>query len=389
MRILLHMGDPYVIDNPCTKRMRAFREQFESHGHEVVILAPDTGSSEKAPGVVYCKTLPLKKKTSFYRLLNAGSFALQSIKEAKKTGSIDVVLTTCPPPLINLSGWVIARSKHAKLIYDVRDIWPDVALEMKSFSEKSIYCRVFAWIKKFMLKHADLVTAVSQGKVSKLSSEAGNKPVVYISNGFDRHFLDNQMNEELYGRLSLFPGFKCIYVGNLGLAQGLMQLLQIAERAQENNLNASFILYGSGAEEKQLKEYVIKQKIKNVHFEGRLPNKDMYTVLKAGDMSFVPLVNGNLKDSIPTKMYESLGSGCPVLLVAEGDSVKILRDTGYGIAVSPYREAELWEAFLKLYHRDEAVTEKKEYAVNLMKNKYSLDIWAKKLVEEAVQLCSE
>lgn len=381
MRLLLHMGDPYVVDNPCTKRMRTFKEEFEKYGHEVIIMAPELADIKSEEGVIYCKTPPLKKKTSFYRLINGIGFAIQSIKEAKKIGKIDAVLTTCPPPLINIAGWYIARRKHAKLIYDVRDIWPDVAVEMGSFTTKSIYYQVFDFIKKFMVKHADMITAVSDGKVEKLSALAKRKKVVCIPNGFYEPFLENSINEKLYNKIKSYCGIKCIYVGNLGLAQGLMQLLEIAEKCKKNGLEASFVIYGSGAEEKQLKEYVHSKNLDNVHFEGRLPNKDMYTVLKAGDFSFVPLVNANLKDSIPTKLYESLGVGCPVLLAAEGDSVKVLKETGYGVAFSPYNSEELWNGFLKLFHREQDILKKKDYAMEIIRDKYSLRTSARKLLK--------
>ena len=381
MRLLLHMGDPYVIDNPCTKRMRTFKEEFEKQGHEVIILAPETINAKAEEGVVYCKTPPLKKKTSFYRLINGIGFAIQSVNEARKIGKIDVVLTTCPPPLINIAGWYIARRKHAKLIYDVRDIWPDVAVEMGSFSEKSIYYIVFNFIKKFMVRHADLITAVSDGKVEKLSALTKRKRVVCVSNGFYEPFLENSINENLFSKIKNYRGVKCIYVGNLGLAQGLMQLLEIAEKCKKNDLEVSFVIYGSGAEEKQLKEYVHNKRLDNVHFEGRLPNKDMYTVLKAGDFSFVPLVNANLKDSIPTKLYESLGVGCPVLLAAEGDSVNVLKEAGYGVVVSPYNSEELWNGFLKLFHKEQCIFEKKDFAMEIIRERYSLRTSARKLMK--------
>ena len=381
MRLLLHMGDSYVIDNPCTKRMRTFKEEFEKQGHEVLIMAPGLVNAKSEDGVIYCKTPPLKKKTGFYRLINGIGFAVKSVEEAKKIGKIDVVLTTCPPPLINVAGWYISRRKHAKLIYDVRDIWPDVAVEMGSFGKKSIYYKVFNFIKKFMVRHADMIIAVSDGKVEKLSALENRKKVVCIPNGFYEQFLENSINDNLFNKIKSYCGIKCIYVGNLGLAQGLMQLLEIAEKCKKNDLEASFVIYGTGAEEKQLKEYVYEKKLDNVHFEGRLPNKDMYTVLKAADFSFVPLVNANLRDSIPTKLYEALGVGCPVILAAEGDSVKVLNETGYGVAVSPYNSEELWNGFLKLFYKEQDILEKKDYAMELIKDKYSLRVSARKLMK--------
>lgn len=380
------MGDPYLVDNPCTKRMRAFRDEFIANGYEVVIMAPDTEGIEYEDYVTYCPTIGLKKKTTIYRLLNSMCFALSSIGYSLKAGHIDVVITTCPPPLINMAGWLIAKIKRAKLVYDVRDIWPDVALEMGSFSEKSLYSKVFAFIRNFMLKHSDLTVAVSPGKVKNLMQYVKGIACTDVLNGFDNKFLNNEMNPKLMTKYVDRDTFKCVYIGNLGLAQGLHQLLYIAEKAQNQMLKAEFFLYGSGAEEEDLKQYVKEHELSNVFFEGRLPNADMLTVLKTVDMSFVSLVNGKLKDSVPTKLYEALGVGCPVLLAAEGDSADILRESTLGVAVRPNNETELWNGFTELYENIEEYRERAVCAQNLMRGKYSRQVASVKMMGEIEKL---
>lgn len=376
------MGDPYLIDNPCTKRVRAFKEALRQRGFEVVIMAPAIKGIEKDAEVTYCFTVPLRKKNVFYRLANGLSFAVSSVCSLRKAGKIDIVLTTAPPALISMAGWVMAKIKHARLVYDVRDIWPDVALEMGEFAENSIYYKVFRFIRDFMLRHADLVTAVSDGKVRRLKEYAPQKRIVKIPNGFDVRFLENQLNEELYQKIKGNGRFTCVYTGNLGLAQGLKQLLDIAQRAKEKGLDADFLLYGSGAEEQELRAYVRAHQLDHVFFGGRLSNQDIYTVLKAADISFVPLVNGNLKDSIPTKIYEALGTGCPVLLAAEGDAASVLKESELGIAVCPGRPEELWDAYLQLYRNRGQMERLKSYAVKLMEGKFSIQSSARLLAEE-------
>jgi glycosyltransferase involved in cell wall biosynthesis len=367
--------------------MAAFRKEMETQGHTVYTLVPETQGIDHEDNIIYCKTPPMKKKTTLYRMLNSMGLAISSVKEAKKIKNIDVVLTTCPPPLINMAGWHIAKSHKAKLVYDVRDVWPDVALEMGSFSAGSIYARVFAYIRDFMLKKADLVTAVSPGKVNKLKGYSGKDNIVQISNGYNVEFKNNKINEELYKKIKDRGSYICIYIGNLGLAQGLSQLLNIAAKCKEEKIEATFLLYGSGAEEKLLKEYVEDNKLTNVSFEGRLPNKDMYTVLKAADLSFVSLVSENLKDSIPTKLYEALGVGCPVLLAAAGDSADVLNETGLGIAIKPNDDGALWNAFIKLHDNRQEYEQYKDKAVHLMETKYSLQTSAKRLISEIEKIC--
>lgn len=383
------MGDPYLIDNPCTKRVRAFKEALRQRGFEVVIMAPAIKRIEKDAEVTYCFTVPLRKKNVFYRLANGLSFAVSSVCSLRKAGKIDIVLTTTPPALISMAGWVMAKIKHARLVYDVRDIWPDVALEMGEFTENSIYYKIFRYIRDFMLRHADLVTAVSDGKVSRLKEYAPQKRIVKIPNGFDVRFLENQLNGELYQKIKGNGRFTCVYTGNLGLAQGLKQLLDIARRAKEEGLDADFLLYGSGAEEQELRAYVRELQLEHVFFGGRLSNQDIYTVLKAADISFVPLVNGNLKDSIPTKIYEALGIGCPVLLAAEGDAASVLKESELGIAVCPGRPEELWDAYLQLYRNRGQMERLKNDAAKLMEGKYSIQCSARMLAEEMLRLCGE
>ena len=373
MRVILHMGDPYPNESPAAKRIRAFYDVLTEHGHHVTVIAPDYRDEKiEVAGTIFCPTIRMKKKTTLMRMMNQLSFAFSSVLYARKAEKADVVLTTSPPVLISMGGWLIAKMKRAKLVYDVRDIWPDVALEMGSFSEGSLFCRIFAFIRDFMLKHSDLVTAVSPGKVKKLKTYEPDANVVLVTNGLDEQFLENTYKPEIaeqYGLTS--SGFHCVYIGNLGWAQGLTQLLQLAERAKANGLDARFLLFGSGVEEEALRRYAEEHKLDNVVFAGRLPNSQMFTVLKAAQLSFVSLVNDKLKDSVPTKLFEALGVGCPVLLSAAGDSADILNACKLGIAVQPNRDDDLWNAFMELYSNLDQYWQHRENARNVIMNRYS------------------
>ena len=372
MRIILHMGDPYPDESPAAKRIRAFYDVLTAHGQKVTVMAPDYRDVKvKQEGTVFCPAVKMKKKTTLMRLLNQLSFAFSSVLYSAIVGKADVVLTTSPPVLISMAGWLIAKMKRAKLVYDVRDIWPDVALEMGSFSEKSFFYKSFAFIRDFMLKHSDLVTAVSPGKVEKLRKYAPNADVVFVTNGLDEKFLENTYRYETAEKYALTSGFNCVYIGNIGWAQGLMQLMYLAERAKGNGLDARFLLFGSGVEEESLRRYAEEHKLDNVVFAGRLPNADMFTVLNAAQLSFVSLVNENLKDSVPTKLFEALGVGCPVLLSAVGDSVDILKESKLGIAVLPNRDDELWNAFLEIYSNRDKYSQNYDHARSIIMTRYS------------------
>ncbi len=385
LKIIIHMGDRYPGDGPNAKRMRNFYEMLTRRGHQVSILAPAGKDTSDVPrGVYLCPAVPLTSKSTVNRFLNAISYGIASVARAFRMGKADVVITSCPPALISPFGWVVARCKRAKLVYDVRDIWPDVAWEMGSFQKKSIYSRMFSFIRDFMLGHADLTIAVSEGKVRKLRSYRPRAEVIQIPNGFDPHFLENREAPNVVERFRLDEVFTCVYMGNIGLAQGLDQLLYVAEKAEKFRLRVQFLLFGSGVAEADLKRHVKQHGLAHVHFPGCLPGEKVYTVLRHAGMSFVPLANEHMTDSIPTKMYEALGVGCPVLLAAAGDSVSILSETGLGVAVVPNDKGALWNAFLHMYQSMGKISENREKAMLLMRTKYSLGRSAETLEKELV-----
>lgn len=376
MRILLHTEEYLPTALACAIRMDVFADQLRKLGHDVTVIAGSNHLQEKADihraGVIYAPTMRMRKKTTLFRLLSNLSFAVSSVFCAVGTGKFDVVITTSPPPLVSISGWLIAKMKGAKLIYDVRDIWPDVALEMGSFSEKSIFCRVFRWITNFMYRKADLITTVSPGKVRKLCGkleESARSKVRLISNGYDLRNDQETQDGTAVEQYGLKDRFTCVYIGNVGLAQGLGSLLEIAEKTKHRDVQ--FLIFGNGAQKEILEAEAKKNGLEQVRFCGNLPHEQVASVLKHAKISYIPLKNGNMKDSVPTKLYESLAMGCPVLLAAVGDSAEILEDCGLGFSVPPEHTREIVERFDAMVEQYDEICRNRSAAMQIIREKYS------------------
>ena len=377
MRILIHSDEYYPTCQACAYRMKVFAETFSDLGDDVTVIASSANKDNGIVGeskerIIYSPTVKMKKKTTLMRMVSNLSFAVTSVFSSFKAGGIDVVITTSPPPLISLSGWLIARLKRAKLVYDVRDIWPDVALEMNSFSKGSVFCKVFRWITSFMYKHADMVTTVSPGKVEKICGklpEDRRNKVYLIGNGFDESVLNGEIDESVVQKYELDKKFSCVYIGNIGLAQGLDSLLDLA--AKTTHRDVQFLVFGMGAEREMLEQRAKREGLNNVRFCGVLPHENVFTVLKYAKLSYIPLKNANMKDSVPTKIYEALGLGCPVLLVAEGDSCNIVHESEFGRCISPDNIELLPTTFDNIVENYEKLMKHQTYAMQLMKSKYS------------------
>jgi len=232
---------------------------------------------------------------------------------------------------------------------------------MNSFSESSIYCRVFRWITGFMYRKADLVTTVSSGKVAKIRSKLPEQQadkVRMVANGFDERVLESETDTALIQKYGILDRFTCIYIGNIGMAQGIDVLLRLAEETKHKDIQ--FLIFGTGVEKEAIASLAKKRKLDNLRFCGLLAHEKVATLLQSANISIIPLKSKNMKDSIPSKLYEALGIGCPVLLIAEGDACKIVDEAQLGCYAPPDKPEEIVRVFDEMIDNYELYAQRRE-----------------------------
>ena len=369
MRLLFLTDSFRPSRSACANRACVLVDVMIEAGIDVQVLASSDSllgapiNYEKPSYVTFFETFPLQEKTLVNRLKNNFGGQRTSIKAAEGMGDFDVVMCTTPPLLLTTSATAIAKKKRARLVLDVRDIWPDVAYEMGSFTPASPYGRFFSHIARKGFAAADIVTTVSAGKVAKLSGRVADPGMVrLVPNGIDESFVETTEDPSVVERFRLNDGKICCYVGNIGLAQGLGTLLGIAAARPD----VRFLLFGAGADRQALEDRSARDGIGNVEFCGTIDARGVYTVLKHAALSYVPLVSSRLRDSIPTKLYECISCGCPVLLAAQGDSVSLLDETGLGTHAAPEDSEGLLRAFNALLGRGFTEEEKAAAAAAML-----------------------
>lgn len=393
MRILYLTDSFRPSRSACANRTVVLVDALREAGHDVQVLA-SSDSLLNAPDhytspdyVTYFETFPLKEKTFVNRLKNNFGGQKASVKASRSMGDFDVVICTTPPLLLTTSAMKIAREKHAKLVLDVRDIWPDVAFEMGSFTPRSPYGIFFSRIANKGFKSADLIVSVSPGKVEKLRERVSSRNVLLVPNGIDEGFIDGDLDVDVLSRYGIDVNSEtCVYVGNIGLAQGLGTLLDIAKKRPHVN----FLLFGDGADKKALEKRTQEERLSNVLFCGSVGACEVRSVLASASLSFIPLVSSRLKDSIPTKLYESLACGCPVLLAAAGDSATLLDESGLGMHAAPEDQEELLACFDAILSRGYSADEREKASCWVLKN-HSRQRFAQDLVRGVANLetCDE
>ena len=375
---------------PGTKRIDSFARNLTKKYNVIILTGKHNKKKEykeisRDYKIFYCPIISSGKKSAFRRFLEHISFAITSFFVGiTKVQKVDYVVTTSPPPLISYSGYLISKIKRSKLIYDVRDIWPDVAVEMNSFTKNSIYYKIFYKIANFMYKKSDFITTVSPGKVMKIKNyckelKESSKKVLYIPNGLDDEFLESKINSKLIKEYNLDKKNTICYIGNVGLAQNLDVLLDASKKLDKSY---QILIFGDGAKKKELENRIKSENINNVKCCGKIDYSDVYTILNNSKISFISLKNNNMIDSIPTKIFDAIGAGCPVLLLASGDSCKIIDETKFGEHIND--EKKLKNTICYMIKNHEKYMIHRQESLNIIKHKYMRNKIAKKFEMEVI-----
>jgi glycosyltransferase involved in cell wall biosynthesis len=295
-----------------------------------------------------------KKKDFVRRILNYLSFAVLSLLVGWITpAKVDVVVVESPPLFLGFSGYVLSKLKHAKFVLNVSDLWPESAVALNVLRNRCL----IQWAtraEEWLYSQANLVTGQTQGIVDSIRRRCTNTPVSLLTNGVAPEFLEqvaDVRNSRLRLREKFGFGQKFIvaYTGVHGLAQGLDTLLLSADLLKEYK-EIQFCFFGDGPDKPHLKSIAAKRGLKNVQFYSPLPTSQMVELLASVDVSVVPLKRNDLfKGALPSKLFEALGAGVPVLAALDGEAKELIEKSQSGLLVEPENPEDMAQKTLQLY----------------------------------------
>jgi glycosyltransferase involved in cell wall biosynthesis len=264
----------------------------------------------------------------------------------------NVVLVTSPPLFVGITGYVLSRMKAIPLVFEVRDLWPESAIDTGVLTNKTII-RFAYWFEKFIYKKSVLVNTLTPAfrqnliEVKKVPAEK----VVMIPNA-----ADFSMSEEL---LHTFEAasfrrdkgwtekFVVTYVGAHGVANHLIQLIEAAELLRHTN--ALLVLIGEGMQKPMLKEEVIRRKLTNVQFVDAVPKREVFKYILASDMGASVLKRADtFKTIYSNKTFDYMSCQKPILMVIDGVSRQLVEEARCGVYAEPENAADI-AAKIRLY----------------------------------------
>jgi len=329
-------------------RLSGLAAAWAADGDDVTVL---TGMPNHPTGVMppeYRGAIRRRERRDGYRVLRTWLYATPNEGIARKTighlsfmissvllgghssGPADVIVVSSPTFFSIGAAWLLARLKRARLVVEVRDLWPAIFTELGVLTNRRLI-RLLERLELAAYAAADTVIVVSDGFRANLIARGVPADKVHtIRNGVRPGEFDpaTPADAQLRARLGANAN-DCLvlYAGTHGISQGLTSVADAAADLTEEPIWFAFV--GDGADKQRLQDRVAEHGLRNVTLLPSLPHEQVPALLAAADICLVPLRDVPLFSSfIPSKMFEYLAAGKPVVGALAGEAAQILREAG-------------------------------------------------------------
>ncbi|MBS9768363.1 MAG: glycosyltransferase family 4 protein [Flavobacteriaceae bacterium] len=354
-------------------RFNEMTKVWASQGHSVTVLAGMVHYATGKKQSRYKGKFTLKDK-NFYdnidvirchvsesynisflgRLWAYFSFVFSSVYAGvfKAKGKYDVILVTSPPLFIGITAYLLSIFKRTPFVFEIRDLWPESAIDTGVLQNKWIIKFAYAF-ERFIYKKAKLINVLTPAFRDKLINEK-NVPkdkVIFIPNASDFSLaekLQENFDAEVFkNEIGLKDKFVITYVGAHGVANHLIQLVEVAEKLQDTNV--VFQLIGAGMQKEFLREEVAKRKLQNVIFRDSVPKEEVFKYILASDVGTSVLKKvDTFKTIYSNKTFDYMSCKKPILLAIDGVSRELVNNAKCGVYVEPENIQDIEKGIRKL-----------------------------------------
>lgn len=242
--------------------------------------------------------------------------ALRYLRKRKN----DYIIVESPPLTLGESALLLAKWTGAKLIMNVSDLWPLSARELGAMSGDGLAYKTLEKLERHLYKKSIFCMGQSQEIVDYIKDH-GAKEVYLFRNGVDPSRFEGIDVTQEEGKVKL------VYAGLLGFAQGIADICKSVNFAE---LGMEFHIYGAGGEQAEIEAFIADNPNNGIYYHGVVSRQELPIKLKEANMTLIPLVK-NIFGAVPSKIYESMAAGLPIMFVGEGEGARIVKENNIGL----------------------------------------------------------
>jgi glycosyltransferase involved in cell wall biosynthesis len=294
------------------------------------------------------------------RTLDYMSFMVAATIASLFVRRVDVVVGTSPQFFTVCAARVVGLLRRRPWVFELRDIWPESIKAVGAMKETSLL-RALERLEMYLYRKASRIVAVTNAfKASLTARGVQDGKIDVVTNGADLStFVPRGRDPELARRLGLEGRFVAGYIGTHGMAHGLETLLDAAAMVQATGGADSIrlLFLGNGARKAELVALADERGLHNVLFLDSVPKEEVARYWSLLDVSIIHLRKTELfKSVIPSKLFECMAMGVPVLHGVPGESADIVLREQVGEVFEPGNAHQLADSLVRL-SRDPAACE--------------------------------
>lgn len=323
----------------------------------------------------------LDKNIIPFRIINMISLSVSVFFHALfKFRRGDEILVVTTPPSLPFAVALAACLKNAGYTLLIHDNYPEILIAAGKTEAESFLVKILnsanGWLyrgaKKIIVVGHDMRDLVGK-KLTKIKKR-GEIPVEIIPNWAELEQVEpmERKNNQLLEELGIQDKFVFLYAGNMGHPNDLESFIFCAEKLKEDN-RFHFVFLGAGVKRKWLEETIEKKKLNNVTLLKPRPRSEQKNFLNACDVALVSLVKKMWGVSMPSRTYNILAAGKPILALTERNSelARVISEEKVGWVLPPDEPETLLEKIYEIFEERETLFEKGILARNAAQEKYS------------------
>ena len=283
------------------------------------------------------------------RILDLASFTASSVLQSWRFPKFDVILASSPPLFVAMEGYMISMLWRKPWIFELRDLWP-ASIEAVGLGNKTPM-KMLEKVELFLYRKADRIISLTDAFRDNLTKR-GIEPdkIDIVTNGVDTEMFDPARSKEgIRKTLRIEPDdFLVAYFGTTGMAHGLETMLEAAQICRKDQ-RIKFLIMGDGAERKALELKSREMGNSNVLFRDSVPHEEMPDYFAALNLFLVHLKPHPVFETvIPSKIFEAMAMGTPILCALEGEGARIVAESGAGVCIPPGDPVKMADTVMRL-----------------------------------------
>lgn len=359
---------PPEVNAPASRTFEHCREWVNS-GHKVTVITGvpnfpkgrvfdgyknSVWQTEEMDGirVIRVKTYIAANQGFTHRIIDYVSFMISAIFAAFFVRGVDIIIGTSPQFFTICSAYIVSRLKRAPYIFELRDIWPESIKAVGAMRDGFILRRL-EWLEMFLYRKAARIVSVTNAFKSTLVERGIDTSKIHvITNGVDlSRFKPREKDPDLVAQHNLQGKFVAGYIGTHGMAHALETVLQAADqiRKRADGERYHILFLGDGARKQALVEQANAMDLDNVLFVETVPKEYVAQYWSLLDVSIIHLRKTELFATvIPSKLFETMGMGIPLLHGVKGESADIVEGERIGLLFEPENADDLCNGLTRL-----------------------------------------